>query len=183
MLPAKFMALPVEKDNLNIFLLRSLHFIFTIHAYMKPKSPQAENVRNATSASENNAIDQITLSNLEFYASKTHDEISVRIKHLDNEWDIEQVLDVTMSVLAICGIIGSILFWSYSIILPVLLLLFFIWHAFRGWCPPVPLLRYFSVRTRAEIDREKYALKILRGDFEGLMKMKAGDVLNSLKKN
>jgi hypothetical protein len=45
-------------------------------------------------------------------------------------------------------------------------LLFFIWHAFQGWCPPVPLLRFFKIRTRPEIDREKYALKAMRGDFK-----------------
>ena len=40
-------------------------------------------------------------------------------------------------------------------------------HATQGWCPPVPLFRKLGVRTRSEIDREKYALKILRGDFHG----------------
>ena len=43
---------------------------------------------------------------------------------------------------------------------------FLLQHAINGWCPPIPLLRRFGIRTRSEIDREKYALKILRGDFE-----------------
>jgi hypothetical protein len=30
----------------------------------------------------------------------------------------------------------------------------------------VPLLRRAGVRTREEIDREKFALKFLRGDFD-----------------
>ena len=99
---------------------------------------------------------------------KNPEEISQRIKQLDKEWDIERVLALNMSALAICGITSSLIFNIYSIILPILLLLFFIWHAFQGWCPPIPILRYFKVRTRPEIDREKYALKALRGDFEGL---------------
>jgi len=41
-------------------------------------------------------------------------------------------------------------------------------HAVQGWCPPVPVFRRMGVRTRKEIDREKYALKALRGDFDGL---------------
>ena len=41
-------------------------------------------------------------------------------------------------------------------------------HAVQGWCPPVPLLRQLGIRTRGEIDREKYALKALRGDFDHL---------------
>jgi hypothetical protein len=39
-------------------------------------------------------------------------------------------------------------------------------HTVQGWCPPVPLFRALGFRTRKEIEREKYTLKILRGDFE-----------------
>ena len=50
--------------------------------------------------------------------------------------------------------------------LPGIVLPFLFQHAVQGWCPPVPVLRRLGVRTREEIDREKYALKVLRGDFE-----------------
>lgn len=135
---------------------------------MKKSGPQGENVRKVTSDKANTAIDNKILLNIRNFADKSPEEISQRIKKLDKEWDIERVLDLNMSALAICGITSSLIFNIYSIILPILLLLFFIWHAFQGWAPPVPLLRYFKIRTRPEIDREKYALKALRGDFEGL---------------
>src|SRR5438874_9255842 len=35
-------------------------------------------------------------------------------------------------------------------------------------CPPVPVLRRKGVRTRREIDAERYALKALRGDFSSV---------------
>ena len=35
---------------------------------------------------------------------------------------------------------------------------FLLLHATRGWCPPLPLLRAAGVRTRGEIDEEKFAL-------------------------
>jgi hypothetical protein len=41
-------------------------------------------------------------------------------------------------------------------------------HAVQGWRPPVPVFRRLGVRTREEIDRERYALKALRGDFNGV---------------
>jgi hypothetical protein len=41
-------------------------------------------------------------------------------------------------------------------------------HAVQGWCPPIPVFRRLGGRTRQEIDREKYALKALRGDFAGV---------------
>jgi hypothetical protein len=47
---------------------------------------------------------------------------------------------------------------------------FFLFHGIRGWDPPIPLLRRLGVRTRSEIDREIYALKVARGDFKGLPK-------------
>lgn len=135
---------------------------------MKKKEPAGENVRKVTSEEKNAIIDQQILSNIRKYSGKGADEISQRIKELDKEWDIERVLDLSMSFLAICGIISSLLLNKYSIFLTILLLLFFIWHAFQGWCPPIPLLRHFKIRTRPEVDREKYALKAMRGDFKGL---------------
>lgn len=135
---------------------------------MKIKEPAGENVRKVTSSVKNAAIDEIILSNIKKYAGKSHSEISQRIKELDKEWDIERVLDLNMSVFALCGITFALLFNIYSISMPILLLLFFIWHAFQGWCPPIPILRHFRIRTRPEIDREKYALKAIRGDFKEL---------------
>jgi hypothetical protein len=45
---------------------------------------------------------------------------------------------------------------------------FFAQHALQGWCPPVPVMRRLGVRTAREIERERYALKALRGDFDQL---------------
>lgn len=135
---------------------------------MKKKEPQGENVRKVSSDKQNAVIDKTILLNIKEYAGKSPEEISQRIKALDKEWDIERVLDLNMSAMALCGIASSLLFNKYSIILPILLLLFFIWHAFQGWCPPIPILRLLKIRTRPEIDREKYALKAMRGDFNGL---------------
>jgi hypothetical protein len=50
-------------------------------------------------------------------------------------------------------------------------------HAVQGWCPPVPLFRRLGVRTRKEIDAEKYALKAVRGDFDELPPANNGDTL------
>lgn len=135
---------------------------------MGKNEPAGETVRKVTSVKSNAVIDETILSNIKKYSGKSPSEISLRIKQLDKEWDIERVLDLVMSALALFGIAGSFIISRYSIIAPIILLLFFIWHAFQGWCPPIPLLRYFKIRTRPEIDREKYALKAMRGDFKHL---------------
>jgi hypothetical protein len=41
-------------------------------------------------------------------------------------------------------------------------------HSVQGWYPLLPLLRRLGLRTQNEIDREYYAMKMLRGDFEPL---------------
>jgi hypothetical protein len=43
---------------------------------------------------------------------------------------------------------------------------FFLLHSLDGFIPPMVVFRQFGIRTRAEIDREIYALKLARGDFE-----------------
>jgi hypothetical protein len=53
------------------------------------------------------------------------------------------------------------------LVLTLAVLGFLLQHAVQGWCPPLALLRRLGVRTRREIDAEKYALKALRGDFDG----------------
>jgi hypothetical protein len=45
--------------------------------------------------------------------------------------------------------------------LPGVVLSFLLQHALQGWCPPLPILRRMGVRTRGEIDQEKYELKAL----------------------
>ena len=52
--------------------------------------------------------------------------------------------------------------------LPLAVQSFFLQHALQGWCPPIPVLRRLGVRTTAEIDHERHALKALRGDYRGL---------------
>lgn len=46
------------------------------------------------------------------------------------------------------------------------MLSFLLLHATQGWCPPLPLFRRLGVRTRGEIEKEKFALRFLRGDFD-----------------
>jgi hypothetical protein len=52
------------------------------------------------------------------------------------------------------------------LLLPAVVFSFFFQHATQGWCPPLPVVRKMGVRTRREINHEKYALKALRGDSE-----------------
>lgn len=135
--------------------------------------PEGERVRENTSIEKNRKIDAEMLDNIRSYSNSTSEEISARIRKLDKEWDIERVLEINMSTLSIIGILLAVFVNIYWLILPSIVLLFFIQHALQGWCPPIPIFRYYKKRTRPEIDREKYALKALRGDFDNLNNLQA----------
>ena len=127
-----------------------------------------DRVRANTAPRVNELIDERTIEHLCNYVGQSNRAISRRIDELETEWDIERWLETNASSLAFSGLLLGLTInrkwlWVPALVLPLLLM-----HATQGWCPPVPLLRRLGVRTRSEIDAEKYALKILRGDFDGI---------------
>ena len=93
-------------------------------------------------------------------------EIESRLKELDREWDIERVLEANAATIAALGITTSALLRRrWVLALPLAVALFLLQHAIQGWCPPLAIFRRRRVRSRREIDLERYALKMLRGDF------------------
>jgi hypothetical protein len=149
---------------------------------METKEPKGERVRRSTSTKQNAKIDSKILDNIDYYI-KHPSEIPSRIKKLDKEWDIERVLETNMSILALTGLALAVFVDPYWLILPGLVLLFFLQHALQGWCPPIPLFRAMGVRTRPEIDREKYALKAIRGDFSTISNTNPQTVFEAVSAN
>jgi hypothetical protein len=109
----------------------------------------------------NREIDQQTNSNIRRYANSSEEVINRRIEELDQEWDIERALEANASTLALTGLLLGLTVNRKWLVLPTVVLSFLLQHSLQGWCPPLPLLRRMGVRTRGEIDREKYELKAL----------------------
>jgi hypothetical protein len=128
-----------------------------------------DRVRRNTSEKVNREIDAKLLESIEYHKGKDSAEIGKRIEELDREWDIERVLEVNMSAVALTGIALTAFHNRKWLVLPAVVLSFFAQHAIQGWCPPLPIFRKLGYRTRAEIDKEKYALKLLRGDFNNAL--------------
>jgi hypothetical protein len=126
---------------------------------------EPERVRANTAAQVNWRIDQQIEENVRRYTDKSPEEIARRIWELEQEWDIERVLQAMASSFSLLGIALSLTTDRRWIALPGVVLSFLLLHAVQGWCPPVPVLRRLGVRTREEIDRERYALKGLIGAF------------------
>jgi hypothetical protein len=126
---------------------------------------EPERVRANTAAQVNRRIDQQIEENVRRYTDKSPEEIARRIWELEQEWDIERVLQAMASSFSLLGIALSLTSDRRWIVLPGVVLSFLLLHAVQGWCPPVPVLRRLGVRTREEIDRERYELKGLIGVF------------------
>ncbi|MDY6983934.1 MAG: hypothetical protein SV422_12675, partial [Pseudomonadota bacterium] len=117
-----------------------------------------DRVRSSTSERINAEIDRKTDSNIAQYANLPPDAIHTRVSELDREWDVERVLEVNASTLAFIGLVLGVTVHAYWLFLTGIVLLFLFQHGVQGWCPPLPILRRIGIRTRGEIDREKYAL-------------------------
>ncbi|MBL4834966.1 MAG: hypothetical protein JKY26_13435 [Pseudomonas sp.] len=115
-------------------------------------------VRRASSDRINRQIDQLTDANIARYRRMSPEVIQRRITALDREWDVERVLELNASTLALTGLVLGLTKSAKWFVLPGVVLPFLLQHAIQGWCPPLPVLRRLGIRTRGEIDREKYAL-------------------------
>lgn len=94
------------------------------------------------------------------------EQIDARVDQLKREWDIERVLQLNASLIAGAGLLLGARIDRRFLLLPAAVFTFFAQHALQGWCPPIPLFRRLGVRTAREIERERHALKALRGDFD-----------------
>jgi hypothetical protein len=128
-------------------------------------------VERSTDPEINARIRSLTDAEVVRLESAPDDEITERLAQLDAEWDVERLLQVNASVLVMLGTLLGARVDRRFLLLPAAVLSFFAQHALQGWCPPVPLFRRLGVRTQREIDRERFALKALRGDFDGLPKV------------
>jgi hypothetical protein len=112
-----------------------------------------DRVRSSTASHVNDEIDLQTDINIHRYKGKSKAEILERIQMLDKEWDIERVLEVNASTLALSGLILGLTKNRKWLFLPGIILPFLLQHGLQGWCPPLPLLRRLGIRTRGENDR------------------------------
>lgn len=93
------------------------------------------------------------------------ESLNARIAALDKKWDIDRALMVVFSVLGGTSLALGALKNKKWLALLAIQIPFLAYHATKGWCPPVSVLRRLGFRTSMEIAAEKYALKTLRGDF------------------
>lgn len=103
-------------------------------------------------------IEQLTDSNPE--------ELTAHLKKLDREWDVERALEVNASTLILLSsTIAAVKTRSWWLLPPAVVATFLLQHGLQGWCPPLPVLRRLGFRAQREIDSERTAVRLLRGDL------------------
>jgi hypothetical protein len=126
----------------------------------------AVRVEQNTSQASNDRIHERTLENIMLAASGGLDGLHRRLRELDREWDIERLLQTNASSITLAGIALGTFVDRRWFALPAAVAGFLLMHSLQGWCPPIPLLRRLGVRTMREIEVERLALRLLRGDFQ-----------------
>ncbi len=123
-------------------------------------------VRRHTPEGTNRRIDE-RVERCVRHMAEQHDRAAITryLEKLEREWDLNRLLSVGASAVMLVGL----LVWKegrgwrlLSGVAAGLLLQ----HGLLGYGPLAEGLRALGVRTRREIDLEKFALKALRGDFE-----------------
>ena len=105
-----------------------------------------------------------TYHNLEKYSEKP-DLINQRVADLNQEWDIERITVIVVSVISLCGMGLAAFVHINWLMLSALITLFLIQDVIWGKGLFHMLLRRFGKRGLLEIQSERHALKALRGDY------------------
>lgn len=130
------------------------------------RQKEADRVRRYTTDNQLRQIERKMERNLWLYASQPPEVIEERIRELRCEWSIERYLQLNVAAVGLTTALLAVTRDRKWGIATCAGLAFFLLHATEGFDPPLPLLRNLGVRTRGEIDREIFALKAIRGDFE-----------------
>jgi hypothetical protein len=140
-----------------------------------------DRVREHSPEGVNRQLDSQARQCVQSFAGNGREEITHHIDELAREWDMERYLETNASIVALGGVLLGAAVNRRFLILPGVVFGFLFQHAVQGWCPPMPVFRKLGVRTRKEINREKYALKALRGDFDSLShdQSRAGDAMDT----
>jgi hypothetical protein len=129
--------------------------------------PTTDRVPRHTDQELNERIARQTENNVGRYAADPS-LVDLRLRELDREWDIERALEANAAAFSLIGLTLGRLVNRRWYLLPAVVATFLLQHAVQGWCPPIGLFRRLGVRTQREIDEERYALKLMRGDFNAV---------------
>jgi hypothetical protein len=128
--------------------------------------PTVERVEQNTADEVNERIRREMEERVAHYGGASRETITARLRELDREWDIERVLEANASTVMLLGILLGFTVNKRWFAFSRVAAAFLLQHALHGWCPPVVPWRRSGVRTAAEIEAERTAIRLLAGDLQ-----------------
>jgi hypothetical protein len=127
-----------------------------------------DRVRTHTAQDVLRRIDEHTIDRLEHSASGNPEVLRRHLDDLDREWDTDRAIELESSLMGLIGLALGAWVRPAMLVLPLFVGSAVLVHALTGRYPLLPLFRSAGLRTGREINRERYALKALRGDFKDI---------------
>jgi hypothetical protein len=127
----------------------------------------ADRVRSHTAPAVLRRIDDVTVASLA-RCEGSPQAIDRRLAELDREWDTDRALETEAATMGLVGLALGTFVRPQLLALPALVAAAVLMQATTGRYPLMPLFRRLGLRSSKEIERERYALKALRGDFAGM---------------
>lgn len=94
----------------------------------------------------------------------TGQAIERRLQELDREWNVERFIEIeaplTIGLGIALGLSHDRKWFALSAAAAGMVVL----HSLQGWYPLLPLFRRMGIRSQDEIEQERNALRVLRGD-------------------
>ena len=132
-------------------------------------APAPDRVRANTWPPVNQWLDSQAQRRLQDAATlASPDELTGRIAQLNHEWDFDRTLETEASLIGLIGLALGTAVDRRFLVLPGFVATMLLLHATHGWYPLLPVFRRMGVRSQDEIDRERYGLKAIRGDFTAI---------------
>jgi hypothetical protein len=112
-------------------------------------------------------IDDDTLDHLMEVGQKP-ETASRRLEALDREWDIDRTIEAEAATMGLVGLALGAFVRPAFLAMPATVGAAVFLFGTRGLYPLLPIFRRLGIRTAREIERERYAIKALRGDFDNM---------------
>lgn len=127
----------------------------------------ADRARRHTARSVLRRIDEDTLDHL-MEVAQNPETASRRLEALDREWDIDRTIEAEAATMGLIGLALGAFVRPAFLAMPATVGAAVFLFGTRGIYPLLPIFRRLGIRTAREIERERYAIKALRGDFDSM---------------
>lgn len=122
-------------------------------------------IRDESPSWVNAKIDRDTLAKLEEFKNASPEQIEERIDELAWEYDLSCATSIACAALGLGGLALSKVHRGF-LALPVFANAVLLYQNLPVPSPFTPAFRVFGFRSRTEIERERHALKMMRGDYQ-----------------